>query len=124
MKLINTDKLKAKIESDVVEFMELSYEVENERQIALCINISIGLLIAIRVIENADTVENAWIPVSERLPTLDEYRKNDARFIVSDGNRVYQDYYNIYDGCWLKSPNDLVVAWQPLPDKYKFPVDI
>ncbi|MGL6198606.1 MAG: hypothetical protein ACRC3H_06685 [Lachnospiraceae bacterium] len=71
-----------------------------------------------QVLERLAAYEEAdWIPVSERLPTMDEYRKNDARFIVSDGNRVYQDYFNIYDRCWLKSPNDLVAAWQLLPDK-------
>ena len=51
-----------------------------------------------------------WIPVSERLPTMEEYDRSAAKFIVSDGNKAYEDLFDIYDQCWLDSPNGAVIA--------------
>ena len=67
--------------------------------------------------------ENDWIYCSERLPNRDEYLQNDGRFIVSDGNRTYQDLFDIYDGkfkheCYkvlVGNEDKCVVAWQPMP---------
>lgn len=73
-----------------------------------------------------------WIPVSERLPNKDEYLKNDGRFIVTDGNRVYQSIYDIYSSHCFRTlvlfdfgsrsnfeVDNCVVAWMPLPPAYK-----
>lgn len=68
-----------------------------------------------------------WIPVSERLPTKEEYIANNGLFIVSDGNRNYAEYFDIYDS---KKFGELIVfgfrvdkcviAWMPLPvEPYK-----
>lgn len=69
---------------------------------------------------------NGWIPVSKSIPTKEEYLKNDGRFIVTDGNRRYQGWFDIYDGHFAKpSRNDImsedkcVIAWQTLPEPYK-----
>lgn len=67
-----------------------------------------------------------WIPCSERLPTKDEYYKNDGRFIVTDGNRVYQSEFDIYCEIFVKNyfgfapiEDECVIAWQLMPEKYK-----
>lgn len=78
---------------------------------------------------------NGWIPVKKRLPNKEEYLKNDGRFIVTDGNRVYQSIYDIYiNKCFrtlqLNCLVDLgyqssfevdkrVIAWQQLPKPYR-----
>lgn len=72
---------------------------------------------------------NGWIPCSERLPTKEEYLKDDGRFILDDGNRRYQGLFDIYDKKFKFSKHitslryDLyedngVIAWQPLPEPY------
>lgn len=62
-----------------------------------------------------------WIPVSERLPNRYEYQKNDGRFIVTDGNRTYQNFYDIYNGQFRSTRriDKCVIAWMPLPEPYK-----
>jgi hypothetical protein len=64
---------------------------------------------------------NGWIPVSERLPNMEECQKNDCRFIVTDGNRVYEDSFDyMTDGYiephWTYSTMCQPTAWQPLPE--------
>lgn len=39
---------------------------------------------------------NGWIPVSDQLPTVEEYQRGNGRFLVTDGNRVYEAEYDIY----------------------------
>lgn len=82
-------------------------------------------------IDRQPTVEVArWIPISERLPTITEYQENDGRFIASDGNRTYQNWFSIYDGFFITEDNEFgsllklkedkcIIAWQPLPKPYK-----
>ena len=71
-----------------------------------------------------------WIPVSERLPNMEEYLENDGRFILDDGNRRYQGLFDIYDTKFKFSKHlsglsyeliedNCVIAWQPLPEPYK-----
>ena len=67
---------------------------------------------------------NGWIPVSERLTNMEECQKNDCRFIVTDGNRVYEDSFDyMTDGYiephWIYSTMCQPTAWQPLPEPYK-----
>ena len=70
------------------------------------------------------------IPVEERMPTKEEFLKDDGRFILDDGNRRYQGLFDIYDGKFKFSrhisgihyelfEDKCVIAWQPLPDPYR-----
>ena len=64
-----------------------------------------------------------WIMVSDRLPTREEYLKNDGRFIGCDGNRVYQAEFDIYRnmfvrdcfGC-INKEDKCIIKWQPMPE--------
>lgn len=77
---------------------------------------------------------NGWIPCSERMPNKEEYLKDDGRFIVTDGNRVYQSIYDIYIHHWFRTlklfnfgagenpsyeVDNCVIAWMPLPAPYQ-----
>ena len=77
-----------------------------------------------------------WIPCSKRFPNKDEYLKNDGRFIVTDGNRVYQSIYDIYSSHSFRTltlfdfgsrsnfeVDNCVIAWMPLPEPYKMEVE-
>ncbi len=70
--------------------------------------------------------QTEWIPVSERLPNRAEYIKNNGLFIVSDGNRSYSEWFDIYDKQRFGEPtmsgfrvDRAVAAWMPLPEPYK-----
>lgn len=70
--------------------------------------------------------ETHWILCGERLPNHDEYIKNNGLFIVSDGNRSYSEWYDIYDKRKFGEPtmsgfriDYAVTAWMPLPEPYK-----
>ena len=86
----------------------------------------------LEIIQEQPTMQfESWIPVSERFPTKEECLKNDGRFIVTDGQRVYQSLYDIYEkqsfvevyykgNCnFLSTVDERVIAWQPLPEPYK-----
>ena len=73
---------------------------------------------------------DGWIPVEERLPTMEEYQKNDGRFILDDGNRRCGGYFDVYTGRFYSyrhiTPyraelyeNNVIAAWRPLPDPYR-----
>lgn len=69
---------------------------------------------------------NDWIPCSERLPSREEYQKCNGQFIVSDGNRTYATYFDIYDTLKFGEPtmdkfkvDKCVIAWMPLPAHYQ-----
>lgn len=77
-----------------------------------------------------DGKNDGWIPVEERMPTKEEFLKDDGRFILDDGNRRYQGLFDIYDGKFKFSrhisgihyelfEDKCVIAWHPLPDPYK-----
>ena len=79
---------------------------------------------AIDLLRKAPTAqpEQRWIPCSERLPNHDEYIKNNGLFIVSDGNRSYSEWYDIYDKRRFGEPtmsgfriDYAVTAWMPMP---------
>ena len=67
-----------------------------------------------------------WIPVSERMPNNQEYIKNNGLFNVSDGNRSYSEWFDIYETEMFGEPtisgfrvDNAVIAWQQLPEPYK-----
>ena len=75
------------------------------------------------------SMNDDWIPCEERMPTKEEYLKDDGRFILDDGNRRYQGLFDIYDGKFKFSKHisgihyelfedNCVIAWQPLPKPY------
>lgn len=72
-------------------------------------------------------LNGGWIPASERLPTIRECQENDCRFIVTDGNRRYQVWFDYEEGYFQKcecnglglKKDKCVIAWQPLPSAYK-----
>lgn len=92
------------------------------------LNFSSNQLRLVNLLEE-ERKKHKLIPCSERLPNKDEYSKNDGRFIVTDGNRCYQSYYDIYN-CNFKTVRHIegnmcdfsidsrIIAWMPLP-QYK-----
>lgn len=84
-----------------------------------------------KVLEVVEQIEkeynNGWIPCSERLPSEEECQENDNRFIVTDGNRSYQRYFDykeqefvepMYQNTFNTYYDKCVTAWQPLPVPY------
>ena len=74
-------------------------------------------------------MNDGWIPVEERLPTMEEYQKDDGRFILDDGNRRCAGYFNVHTGRFYSYKhitqymaelyeNNWVIAWRPLPEPY------
>jgi hypothetical protein len=68
---------------------------------------------------------DGWIPCSERLPSREEYQKCNGQFIVSDGNRTYATYFDIYDTLKFGEPtierfrvDKCVIVWRELPQPY------
>ena len=69
--------------------------------------------------------EPQWIPCSERLPNREEYIRCNGLFIVSDGDRAYAEYFDIYDKKCFGEPvmhgfraDRAITAWMPLPEPY------
>lgn len=93
-------------------------------------DIARGLYLAVQIIdkytEGKAETSQGWIPVSERLPNNHEYIKNNGLFNVSDGNRSYFGWFDIYDTKKFVKPtiagfcvDNAVTAWMPLPEPYK-----
>lgn len=57
-----------------------------------------------------------WHPVCEP-PNREQYLKNNGYFIVTDGNRVYHAYFNIYDPNKSFCKCDLIQHDTMIPDK-------
>jgi len=90
-----------------------------------------ALDMAIEAMEKQEVAkEYGWIPCNERLPSKEEFFQNDGRFIVTDGNRVYQSTYDIYGQCFRTMKmhvlidmgyrssfevDNCVIEWMPLP---------
>lgn len=77
------------------------------------------------IVRNDGGYFGTWIPVTERLPNHDEYIKNNGLFNVSDGDRSYSEWFDIYDKQMFGEPtisgfrvDYAVIAWTPLPDPY------
>lgn len=73
---------------------------------------------------------DGWVPVEERLPTMEEYQKNDGLFILNDGNRRYAGYFDVYTERFYYYrhltayraelyEDDKVIAWCSLPEPYQ-----
>lgn len=73
---------------------------------------------------------DGWISVEERLPTMEEYQKDDGRFILDDGNRRYAGFFDAYTGKFYRYrhvtayraelyEDNKVIAWHPLPEPYR-----
>ena len=85
------------------------------------------LLKAAHIIYEALEQEPRWILVSERLPTKEEYIANNGLFIVTDGNRTYAEYFDVYNSMkYFGEPtmngfrvDRCVSAWMPLPKPYR-----
>ena len=79
----------------------------------------------LRELPSVTPQELRWIFVSERLPTKEEYIANNGLFLVSDGNRTYAEYFDVYNSMkYFGEPtmngfrvDRCVVAWMPLPTK-------
>lgn len=69
--------------------------------------------------------QSKWIFVSERLPNNHEYIKNNGLFNVSDGNRSYFGWFDIYTKRFVKPTiagfcvDNAAIAWMPLPKPYR-----
>ena len=118
------------------EFIEKLIERLEERQNDIAGNLSLnvyysdgydkGIEYTIEIAtELAEEYKGGWIPCSERLPSKEEYQKCNGQFIVSDGNRTYATYFDIYDTLKFGEPtmtkfkiDRCVVAWMPLPAPY------
>ena len=82
---------------------------------------------AIKALSPVTPQDPKWIPVSERLPTKEEYIANNGLFIVSDGNRTYAEYFDVYNSMkYFGEPtmngfrvDRCVIAWMSLPEPYK-----
>ena len=77
---------------------------------------------------DAQPTVNIWISCSARLPSMEECQKNDNRFIVTDGNRTYQGYFDYELNCFVKMAKEdafincedkCVIAWMPMPEPVK-----
>lgn len=101
----------------------------NRDMVAIC-EMAIKYLELVQEMKSNQNLHDGWIPVEKRLPTKEEYLKDDGRFICDDGNRRYQGLFDIYDGKFKFSKHILglkfeliedkcVIAWRPLPEPYK-----
>ena len=119
------------------ELEKILEEIEKQKSCCLMIGYAKeynqGALKMVEVIEDIihkHMGNDGWIPVEERMPTKEEFLKDDGRFILDDGNRRYQGLFDIYDGKFKFSrhisgihyelfEDKCVIAWQPLPDPYR-----
>lgn len=113
------------------ELEKILEEIENERESYEAVHVKSyekGLRFAAEAIRKH--MADDWIPVEERLPTMEEYQKDDGRFILDDGNRRCAGYFNVYTGRFYSyqhitqymaelHENNWVIAWQPLPEPYR-----
>ena len=75
-------------------------------------------------------MNDGWIPVDERLPTMEEYQKDDGMCILDDGNRRCAGYFDVYTGRFYSyrhitayraelHEDNRIIAWRPLPEPYR-----
>ena len=118
-----------KILEEIDEKIE-RYKIERYKENANmeAVDICYGMNVAKKIIRKH--MNDGWIPVEDRLPTMEEYQKDDGRFILDDGNRRCAGYFNVYTGRFYSyqhitqymaelHENNWVIAWQPLPEPYR-----
>lgn len=74
-------------------------------------------------IKLSEDAQDEWIPVSERLPEI----AKSCLVQLSNGYITMGKYHSIRGGSWVfidttiqfAYPKDSVIAWQPLPERYK-----
>lgn len=106
MRLIDADALKEELKSE--SYLTYTHEYGDA--------IPVGWVMS--AIDNAPTVsQNEWIPVSERLPEIDE------EVIITDieVSNTYQSRYigNGYWECDNGTYKNRVIAWKPFPEPYE-----
>lgn len=120
------DKTLEKLDDFILAIMKQEH---NKDMVAIC-EMAIKYLELVQEMKSNQNLHDGWIPVEKRLPTKEEYLKDDGRFICDDGNRRYQGLFDIYDGKFKFSKHILglkfeliedkcVIAWRPLPEPYK-----
>jgi hypothetical protein len=81
---------------------------------------------AIKIIKKFEN--DCWISVEDRFPSVEECEKNDGRFILSDGNRVYQGWFSKYEKHFIRegytfqkgtsmTEDKCVTYWRNMPEK-------
>lgn len=81
-------------------------------------NINFAVL-AKDIIEKYFTQMSPWVSVTDRLPTKDEYLKNDGRFIADDGNKRYQVLFDICSQKFVNAggkEDKCIQKWSMLPE--------
>lgn len=108
------------------EFVEKLIERLEKTYAFKCVTNAEGKNVFEIIKDLASEHNNGWIPCSKRLPSKEEYQKCNGQFIVSDGNRTYATYFDIYDTLKFGEPtitkfviDRCVIAWQPLPEQYR-----
>lgn len=118
----------------------LSEQVNKIRKVAKCVYLATDKEaaddIASTLNQAADTIEalsaklaavnsGGWIAISERLPTKEESIKNDNRFILDDGNRRYEGFFDYIEkrfvrfNCYGMQTDECVIAWREMPEEYR-----
>ena len=108
---------------DADQFGVVSFQGKSE-------DFSKGVAFILEKIDEAPTVEiPQWIPCSERLPEIRSdlnSRTSDTVFVCLENRTMHMAFY-CEDGVWrfcesgeAKEPMwDKVIAWMPLPERYK-----
>ena len=70
------------------------------------------------IIDEQPTVEQGWIPVSERLPKC--VKPVLVTVNIPSFTKPYTSMdYTTSEGDWKSYDNEYITAWQPLPQPYK-----
>ncbi len=124
------EKILEEINEEKLKHWDSSERLETDKLIGWCFDKCIDIIRKHMSGKDTDVPANAgWIPVEERLPTMEEYHKNDGRFILDDGNYRYVGFFDVYNGrfysyCHITAyraelyEDNTVIAWRPLPEKY------
>ena len=116
------EKILEEIKQEKLKHWDSSECLETDKLIGLCFDKCTDII--------RKHLNDGWIPVDERLPTMEEYQKDDGRAILDDGNRRYAGYFDVYTGKFYRYrhvtayraelyEDNGVIAWRPLPEPYR-----